>query len=200
MRMYRIVARTCAGALVLALAGCATLQQVAALRDVAFRIDGVTNAHLVGISLGRIGSYRDLTAADAAQLALAVANRDVPLSFDLHVEGTNPAENTVTARLLRLDWTLLIDDAETVSGTLDREILLPPGKPTDIPVAIRLDLYDFFQRDARGLLDLALNLAGQGGAPTRLSLRATPTIQTPIGPIRYPEPITIVSRSVGGGS
>jgi hypothetical protein len=47
------------------------------------------------------------------------------------------------------------------------------------------------------MIDLALAVAGAGGEPTRVSLRALPTIQTSIGPIRYPQPIIIVSREIG---
>ena len=45
---------------------------------------------------------------------------------------------------------------------------------------------------------LATALAGLNADPTRISLKAVPTIDTPIGPISYPNPVTIVSRTVGG--
>jgi len=96
-----------------------------------------------------------------------------------------------------MDWTLLLQQRETVSGTFAQETLLRRGQPTDVPIQISLNLVDFFQESARDLVDLALSLAGQGGAPTEVTLRATPTVDTAIGPIRYPQPITIVSREVG---
>jgi hypothetical protein len=57
---------------------------------------------------------------------------------------------------------------------------------------------DFFEGSAQDLVNLALSLTGQGGEPTEVSLRATPTVDTALGPIRYPRPITIVSREIGG--
>ena len=92
---------------------------------------------------------------------------------------------------------MLLEQRETVSGTIEREYVFPPGQPQDVPIAIELDLLDFFERNAQDLFDLARNLAGQGGAPKNVALRALPTIDTPIGPISYPRPITIVSRDVG---
>jgi hypothetical protein len=56
---------------------------------------------------------------------------------------------------------------------------------------------EFFDGSAQDLFELALSIADQGGAPTEIALRATPTIQTPLGPMRYPQPITILSREVG---
>jgi hypothetical protein len=100
--------------------------------------------------------------------------------------------------MVGLAWTLLIEDRETISGTVNQLIDLPPGQPQDIPVSIGLDLVQFFDRNLRDLVELALAVSGQGGAPKNIQLRATPTIETPLGPIRYPQPITIVSREVGG--
>ncbi|MGH7502737.1 MAG: hypothetical protein ACREL7_13400 [Longimicrobiales bacterium] len=75
--------------------------------------------------------------------------------------------------------------------------MLEPGVAQDIPIDIRLDLAEFFERNARDMIELALAVAGAGGEPKRIALRATPAIQTAIGPIRYPQPITIVSGEPG---
>ncbi len=177
--------------------GCATLQQIAALRDVDFALDRATDVYLAGVAVDRIRSWNDLSASDAARITLAVTRAEVPLEFELHVAALNPAENDVTARLLAMDWTLLLENRETVSGRLNREVVLPPGQRVDIPIVIGLDLVDFFDENARDLVDLVLSLSGQGGAPKNVALSASPTIETPLGPMRYPQPITIVSATVG---
>jgi hypothetical protein len=178
-------------------AGCATMRQIVALRQVNFTIDGVANVRLAGIDVSAKRSYRDFAAAEATRLAAALARRDLPLAFDLHLLAENPAENRVTARLIRMEWTLLLEDQETISGAIEREITFPPGEPRDLPIAIQLNLVDFFQQNAEHLVDLALNLAGQGGETKRIKLQALPTIETALGPITYPGRITIVSREVG---
>jgi hypothetical protein len=181
----------------LTLSGCATLQQIAALRNVDFEIDRLSNVRLAGVDLSGVRSYGDLSLTDVGRLTLAVQQRSLPMDFRLHLTATNPADNSVDARLVRMDWTLLLQQRETLSGTFAQETLLPRGQPTDVPILISLNLIDFFQGSARDLVDLALSLADQGGAPTEVTLRATPTVDTAIGPIRYPQPITIVSRVVG---
>ncbi|MDH3227650.1 MAG: hypothetical protein OEM67_11260 [Thermoleophilia bacterium] len=179
-------------------AGCATLQQLAALRDVDFSVDRVTGVRLAGIDLGAVRSYSDLGVADAARLTLAVSEGELPMSFRVHLTALNPSDNSVDARLVRMDWTLFLQGRETLSGVFADETLLPRGQPTDVPISVSLDLVDFFEGSARDLLDLALALSGRGGAPTEVTLRAVPTVDTALGPIRYPQPITIVSREVGG--
>jgi hypothetical protein len=180
-------------------AACATLQQIAALRQVHFDLAGVRNGRLAGIDVSRIRSYSDLTPVDAGRLALAVARKDLPFDFVVDVSALNPPENRVTATMVRLAWTLLLNDKETISGVVDTTLTLPPGTAVGIPMSMRLNLFQFFDGPAQSMVDLAASIAGVSGDPTRVSLRAVPTIDTPIGRISYPSPITIVSRTVGGG-
>lgn len=185
---------------VLGAAGCATLQQIAALRNVQFNLDRASDVRLAGIELTQVHSFNDLSLVDAGRLVLAVSQSQLPMDFQLHVLAENPADNTTDARLVRMDWTLLLQGRETLSGVFDREVLLPPGQPVDVPIVISLNLLDFFQGGAQDMLDLALSLSGQGGAPQDVELRATPVIDTPLGPMRFPQPITIVSRTASSPS
>jgi hypothetical protein len=182
----------------LALSGCATLPQFAALRDVDFAVDRLSAVRLAGIDLTRVTSYSALSLGDAGKLASAVSQRSLPMQFRIHLTALNPADNSVDARLVRMDWTLLLQDRETISGVFAQETLLRRGQPTDVPIDVSVDLIDFFQGSAQDLVNLALALSGQGGEPTEVTLRATPTVDTALGPIRYPSPITIVGREVGG--
>lgn len=184
-------------ALTAALPGCATLQEIASLRSVQFWLDRITGLRLAGVDLSGLRSPADLSLSGGARVASAVAVGKLPLSFTLHMLAENPASNPVTARLLRMQWTLLLEDKETVSGRIQQAYELLAGQPTDIPVDVSLDLLRFFERSGRDLVDLALNLAGAGGQPKRVALRATPTIDTPLGPISYPRPITIAAGTVG---
>lgn len=183
--------------IVVVLAGCQTLREVAQLRNVNFRIDRVSNAELSGIDLREVRSYQDLGGVQLARLASNVSNGRLPLSFTLHLEATNPEDNSVNARLTQMEWTLLLQDKETISGTTDREVVLSPGTPTDVPLELSVNLIDFFDDNLRGLIELA-SAFGEDAPPATVELRMQPTIRTSLGPIRYPEPITVTRRSVGG--
>jgi hypothetical protein len=185
-------------AVALSMSSCATLQQIVALREVDFSVDRLSNVRLAGVDFARVRSYSQLSAVEAARLATAVAQRTLPLDLTIHLSATNPADNSVDARLVRMEWTLLLRERETLSGTLADETLLRRGQATDVPLTVSVDLVDFFQGSAQDLFALAMSIADPNAPPTDVALRATPTVDTAIGPIRYPQPITIVHREVGG--
>lgn len=181
---------------VVGLAGCQTIREVTNLRKVRFAIDRVAEPQLAGVALNRIDSYRDLRASEVLQLTQAAARGEMPFAFTLRVDAENPSENRVAAQLVSMDWTLLLDDTETIQGRFEENRRLEPGTTATLSIPIELDLIRFFGDNARDLIDLALAVSGEGGSKT-VTLRATPTVDTVIGPIRYPEPITIVRREVG---
>ena len=185
-------------ALGVALTGCSVLQQVGALRQVAFALGAIRSGRLAGVDLSRIANYGSLSATDLGRISLALARKDLPLEFTAEVRAENPADNQVTATMVRMDWSLFLDDRETIAGVVDTSITLPPGTPVIIPMRMRLNLLQFFDGPAQSVVDLAAAVAGLNTDPTRVAIRAVPTINTRYGAIRYPSPITIVSQTVGG--
>jgi hypothetical protein len=112
------------------------MQQVMALRNVDFALERVAGVRLAGVDLDGIRSFSDLRLADAARLTAAVADRDLPLSLNVHLTALNPEDNSVDARLVRMDWTFLLEGRETLSGVFADEIVLPPGEPRDVPIPV----------------------------------------------------------------
>jgi len=172
-------------------AGCATLQQIANLSRVDFRLGDLSGLRLAGVDLSDVRSIDDLNVLEVGRITLAVARNELPIEFELGVEASNPVGDGGDARLTALDWTLLLEGRETISGALDREYLIPAGTSTRIPVTIGFDLIEFVDGNATDLVELALSLANAGGSPKKVALRAIPTIDTPLGPVRYPDPIVI---------
>jgi hypothetical protein len=182
----------------IALPGCTALQQLAALRSVSFAFAGVSDVRLAGIRIGAGSSFASLGLADAGRLTAAVVARQVPIEFIAHVDARNPAENTVSARMVDLDWKLFVEDRQTLAGTLGSPVEMAPGRTVDVPLSVRFDLLQLGSGGARDLFDLALAIAGQGSLQKDLSLELVPTIETSIGPIRYPAPL-VVRREAGTG-
>jgi len=183
-------------AAVLPLGSCATLQEIANLRNVDFAIENVTGTNLAGVNVQDVRSYDDLGGGEIARLLAALAGGEMPLAFTLNVGASNPVENSVNARLVQLDWTLLLDNTETISGIFNDERVIAPGSEVVLPISMELDLVRFFGRNAQDLVELAAAVAGQGDK--EIALRARPTVTTPLGPITYPSEITILRQSVGG--
>ena len=173
------------------LAGCATLRQFAALGQVRFSFDRITDVRLAGVSTAGKDSYSDLRFQDVARITAAIASREVPLDFVVQVRAENPASNTVTARLLQLGWTLYLDEGQVLEGQMERGYAFAPGQPVLVPVAVSLDAYDLVQRNGQDLFELALAIAGVQGHRKNVRLDLQPTVETDLGPIPYPAPITI---------
>lgn len=187
------------GVLGVAVAGCTAFREVANLRKVQFAINRVAQPRLAGVDLSRVQSYDDLRGTDVVRLGSALSDGNLPLSFTLHLDAENPSSNSVNARLTQMDWTLLLEDKETVSGRFDQEVVLPPGEPKDVSFDVELDLIRFFEDNLRGLVDLAAAISGNA-PPQTLKLRVQPTVNTRLGPVQYPSPITVVSKEVGEGA
>lgn len=175
----------------LATAGCATIQQIAALRRVTFAFQSVSDVRIAGVHVEDGSSFTRLGLADAARIAAAVAAREVPLDLVAHVSATNPRENTVKASMVGLDWTFFVEDRRMLSGALTRIVAIEPGATADVPLPVRFELLSLANGGARDLYDLALGIAGQGSAQKDLRLELVPTIETPMGPMRFPSPVIV---------
>ena len=178
-------------ALLLSIPGCATLQELAALRSVTFAFDRVSEVRLAGVSLSPGMRFGDLNLADAARVTAAVASRAQPLELVAHVDATNPAENRVAARMLTLDWTMFVEDRQALAGRVGDPVAISPGQTADVPVSVRLDLMSLGSGGVRDLFDLAMGIAGQGSAARELRMELVPTIETSLGPMRYPAPVVV---------
>jgi hypothetical protein len=180
-----------AAAALLALPGCATLQQIATLRSVTFAFTSVSDVRLAGIRIGTGSSYSSLGFADAARLGAAVVAKEVPIELVAHIGATNPAENKVSARMVEMGWKLFIEDRQALAGELGNPVALVPGHTTDVPLSVRFDLLQLGSGGARDLFNLALAIAGQGTLQKDMRLELVPTIETSIGPIRYPGAVVV---------
>ncbi len=181
---------------------CQAVQQItqamSSISQLKFRLSGVRDFQLAGVQLTGRSSLR-LT--DSPALLSAVTQKKLPASFTLEVAAINPNDGTggttkTSATIANLAWTLLIDNTPTVTGDLDAPVTLPgSGQQVLIPVRMNLDLIQFFENQGIDhIVNLALALGGSKGSPSRLTLRARPTVQTTFGTFRYPQEIDIVDR------
>jgi len=185
-----------AGLLASSMAGCTALREVSNLRKAQFAIDRISNPRLAGVDLSGLESYQDLRTTDVLRLGSSLSEGTLPMRLTLNLEVTNPSSNSANARLTAMDWTFLVEEEETVAGRFEQEVVLPPGEPKDVPLQVELDLVRFFEDDLRGLVDLASAIV-QNEPPQTVKLRVQPTVNTSLGPIEYPSPITVVSKRVG---
>lgn len=166
-------------------------QQVALLTKCQFRLSSLQDTKLAGVNVQNKDSYADLSVIDATRIASAYATGSLPLSFVLNVEAKNP--NSRAAGMSRLDWILLIDDLEVMNGITEKQITIPANGGTAVlPMELKIDLMKVLEtKNVQSLANFGMNLAGVGNEPTRVTLKAKPTINIGSTPITYPGYITI---------
>ncbi len=173
---------------------CDVLQQATELHTLTkckFRLNTVENITLAGVDVQHKKSFSDLTFQDAAKLTQALLSGDLPLSFILNIEAKNP--NNKPAAMNKFDWILFIDDIEMTRGSTTKRIEIPANNGTGIlPLYLGFDLLDILSGESRdAVLNFGFNLAGAGNAPTRITVKAKPTIYVSGQSIDYPGYITI---------
>ncbi|HRS54459.1 MAG TPA: hypothetical protein P5250_07105, partial [Bacteroidales bacterium] len=136
-------------------------------------------------------NFSQLNLIDAAKITSAVANGTLPLSFVLNVEAKNP--NPVKASMNKLEWILFIDDIEMINGILNKKIeIAPSGGISVFPILMQMDLKKILSgKSGDALLNFGFNLAGAGNKPTRITLKAKPSIMIGNSTITYPGYISI---------
>lgn len=175
--------------------GCATLQHVG-LSPLNFSLQRVSSLQIAGIDVTRTKSVEELNMFQVARATLAVSRKNIPLNLTVHIQSENPVSNQIAAKLVNMDWTLILDGRRTISGVIDRPVTIPAGSSREIPLRLTLNLFDFFNdKSALDLLDLALAFAGEGGGiPRGVALEIHPTVDTPFGPIKYGRPFLIEAK------
>jgi hypothetical protein len=192
-----------AGVLSANLNSCATLNALANLSRIQFKLSDVQQVRLCGIDLSNKHSASDFSFTDGINLASAFGSGKFPLTFILDVAAKNPNPPSQSAMLSAFKvtdfpWRMLLNGQQTISGDIGAPVGVPPGGATTIiPLAITVDLKQFFVNQGYDqLVKLALSLSGNGGV-TQVQLKVQPTMSTPIGSIRYPSELTIVSTQFG---
>lgn len=184
---------------------CQTVRQVANalsnIQKLQFKLESVSGFSLAGIRINTKSSLKDFSITDGLKLTNAFATNSFPAEFILNVSARNPNDGKTTpiqtsATLAGLDWQLYIDGVPTIAGNIASPIEIPgTGQSVNIPLQMRLDLYQFFKsKGYENVVNLALALGGVKSSPSRLKLDAQPTVNTPFGPIVYPGRITIIDK------
>ncbi len=195
LRRFRFAAPLALAALV-ALPGCAAMQELAALRLVSFAFANVSDVKFVGIPIGPNANYGDLGLADVARVTAAVVTKQAPLEMVAHVSATNPPENRVAARMVGMGWKLFVEDRQALAGDIANPVAIASGQTVDVPLTVRVDLVQLGASGARDMFDLAVAIAGQGTIRKDLRLELTPRVETAIGPLSYPSPV-VIRRAAG---
>ena len=156
-----------------------------------FRLNSVDNVRLAGVNVQNVTNPSALSVMDAARITAAYATNQLPLSFNLNVEVRNP--NKEKAVMNGMEWILLIDNIEMTRGNLNQRIeVMPNNQSAMMPLTLSFDLKKVLSgKSADAVTNFGMNLAGQGNKPSRIALKAKPSMLVGGISIPYPDYITI---------
>jgi len=182
--------------------GCSGVNQaIDNAKRLQFKLGKVDNFNLAGAKLSNISSLNDVNIADGAKLLTAFTGGKMPASFTVNLIAKNPdtypgGSKESSSLIKGLDWRLLIDDQEMLTGEIDKTIEIPGvGKSTTIPIPVTIDFFKLLGDGGyEKLINLALAIGGKSGSSSKLTLKIKPTIDTFLGGITYPGEIDVVSK------
>lgn len=179
---------------------CSVYETIQNLGRLKFKLAEVNQFTFNGVNISNKSKLADFSAMELLSISSAVAGGRLPVSFTLNVHAKNPNDGTggyprTNVSISSFPWRLLIDDIVTISGNIGQPVQVPgTGETSVIPLQINMDLYTFFKdRGYQSLVNLALNLGGQGGSASKLTLFAKPVLNTSLGNISYPKELKIVN-------
>ena len=184
-------------AIAVVIVSCTELKQLATLAKCDFKLKSVDNIQLAGVNIQQMQNLSQVNALDVVKLTSAYMSKNLPLSFNLNVDTRNP--NPTKAALTALDWILQIDDIDMTHGILNKRIeIAPNGGITTIPMNMNFDLFKVLTGESKdAVLNFAFNLTGVGNnTPSRITLKAKPTVMIGSVPIQYPGYISIKNTFV----
>jgi len=176
------------------LGGCAAVQQelgkMMNFTKCQFRLASVDQVSLVGIPLALGASTADITPMNLLKLQSGLTQGTLPLQFNVNVEAKNP--NSSPAGMSRMEWILFLDGNRMTSGLLDKEVDIEARATGNVPLTVSLDLTKVLSGQALdSMVNLALNIAGEGTHPTHISLQVKPSITVQGQTLDYPGYITL---------
>ncbi len=182
------------------IAGCSSVNDaVTNAQRLQWKLGSVSGMNVSGVNLSNVSNFSSINPLDLVKLTSALSTGKLPASFTLNLLAKNPegeggSKNSSDA-IKSIDWRLLIDNVETISGVVAGPITIPGvGQTATIPVGINIDLLQFFKNEGlANLVGLALGIGGKSGSPARINLKIRPTIEFLGVPIS-PGEITVVDR------
>lgn len=166
-----------------------------------FKLGKVDGLKVGGVNLSNVRTINDLNLLDGASLLASFSSGKLPATFTVNLIAKNPdtypGGSTESSSLIKaLDWRLLVDNREMITGSIDQTIEIPGvGKSTTIPIPVSVDLYKLLGDGGyEKLMNLALSIGGKSGSSSRLTLKIKPTIDTFLGGISYPGEIDVIDK------
>lgn len=166
------------------------LAQMANFANCSFNFNSVNQIQMLGINLSRGMSKTDLNAAQLLNLANAIMQKKLPVTFNVNVDVTNP--NSIAAAMTKMDYILTLNGKQVISTSMNNAINVPAKSSNMVSIPISTDLFQLFSGEsADAIVNLAFKLAGASSEPVNVGLKVKPYISINGQQLAYPDYITM---------
>ena len=177
----------------LGLSSCELLNKAQEMMNFAnctFNFNSVNNIQMLGINLSKGMSKTDLNAAQLISLANAVMNKQLPVTFNVNLDVSNP--NSIAASMAKMDYILTLNGKQVVSTTMNNSVYVPANSSNVISIPVTTDLFQLFSGEsAEAIVNLAFKLAGASSNPVNVGLKVKPYISIGNQQLAYPDYISL---------
>ena len=175
------------------LASCDVLTQMAQMANFAnckFNFNSVDQIQMLGVNLSKGMSKSDFNAVQLISLANAIANRELPVTFNVNLGVNNP--NSIAASMSKMDYIITLNGKQVVSTTLNKSINVPANSNSSVSIPITTDLFQLFSGEsADAIVNLAFKLAGASSDPVNVGIKVKPYITINNQQLAYPDFISM---------
>lgn len=168
-----------------ALTSCASLFQMNRLAECEFAFDDIVNVDLAGVKMDNITKISSIGMMDAARLAKAYINGDLPMKATALIIVENP--NKKKAAINKLDWKFFLDGKQVTEGSVTERFEVAGQDTAILPVDFSINLGEAMGGENKTkMLNFVLNMVNAGGKPSRIDIYVKPSIMVAGKPISYP--------------
>ncbi|MCC9166806.1 hypothetical protein [Pontibacter harenae] len=173
--------------------GCKQVQDIKAFTEANYRLEGVENVKLNGVDLDkRLQTEQGLSTSERDSLLTAVTTNRLQMGAILLLRVELPDANQDSKlTLTKLQWLLLIDGKEAMTGTVDETMVLEEGLNT-LPIQTPVQLTEVDGQPNYEGLNRIINLVSRNAnLKQHITFQIKPTVKTPVGNITAPNYITV---------
>jgi hypothetical protein len=171
---------------------CKQASDLKAFTEANYKLQGIEDLRLNGVDVTDKRTPFDFRTAEGDSLlsAFTTNNLNATTTLFLEVEMKEP-EVTRSMQITNLEWQLLVDGKETLTGTVEEPLDLQNGL-NELPVSSTVTLAEVEGlQNYEGFSTLTTLIAKGKDVRDRLVFRIKPTIKTPVGNVTLPDYITV---------
>ena len=181
------------------ISSCSIFETLSNLSYVKFKLNGISDFKVLGISVSDKQNIGDFDFAEIAKLTSAITLDKLPVSFTVNIiaKNDNPkAYETTDIQITDFPFTLYYSGKDLLHGNITRPIIIPGKNKTKIfSVEVGADILKVFDNlSLEEIANIIFDIGGKNQDLSNIQIEATPEILLP-GGFAYKQSVTFDAES-----